>query len=517
MRYLKIVSFFLASTLLLGACDSNMLDIQNPNQATVETFWSTEQDAVRGINATYGALRLDGMYSRWIHNAQDFRGDLVVADSPWGELESLDDFSYGPTSFTPGIVWDHSYIGIFRANQVIANVPDIDMDEQLRQRIVAEAKFIRGHNYFKLLKLFRNVPLILDPVEPEEIEQPLAEPNAVRDQIIQDLTDAQSVLPESYSEETGRATWGAATAYLGKVYLFNEQWENADVEFEKIVDRAESTGLYSLVPDPRWNGDVQHEHNSESIFEVNFTNQGGGNTVRVGMTDFTPSPEWANTQLRSRTWSAEGYGWADAEPSQSLFNEIDSEKTVDGNDDPRLHATMFYDRPGMTIYGDDFQEQYQGQIDAGENPIYWRKYQLDRPGGEPRGNALNIRPMRYADVLLMYAETRNELGDQATAAQYIQRVRDRSDMPDRESEFAALSQSAMRERIAHERIVELAGEGKRFDDIRRWGWLDDQQKLNELQQRDPGFEGYVDGREYFPIPQDEIDTNPAINENNPGY
>lgn len=99
----------------------------------------------------------------------------------------------------------------------------------------------------------------------------------------------------------------------------------------------------------------------------------------------------------------------------------------------------------MTIYGDDFQKQYQGQIDAGENPIYGRKYQLDRLPGEPWGNALNIRPMRYADVLLMDAETRNE-----------------------------------------------------------------------LQQRDPGVEGDVDGREYFPIPQDEIDTNPAINENNPG-
>lgn len=513
MRYLKIASVFLASTLVLGACDSNMLDIQNPNQATVETFWRTERDAVRGVNAAYGALRMDGMYSRWIHNAQDFRSDLVLADSPWGELESLDDFSYGPTSFTPGIVWDHAYIGIFRANQVINNVPDIEMDEQLRERLVAEAKFIRAHNYFKLLKLFRNVPLVTDPVDPEQIEQPQAPPSEVRSQIIQDLKAAQSILPNSYQQDAGRATWGAATAYLGKVYLFNEEWENADTEFRKIID----SGNYSLVDDPRWNGDAAHEHNSESIFEVNFTNQGGGNTVRVGMNDYTPSPEWANTQLRSRTWSAEGYGWADAEPTQALFNDMNGENTVNGNDDPRLHATMYYNRPGMTIYGDDFQTQYETQIDNGENPIYWRKYQLDETGGEPRGNALNIRPMRYADVLLMYAETRNELGDQASAAQYIQQVRDRSEMPDRETEFAALSQSAMRERIAHERAVELAAEGKRFDDIRRWGWLDDQQKMQELINRDSGFEGYVDGREYFPIPQDEIDTNPSINENNPGY
>jgi tetratricopeptide (TPR) repeat protein len=514
MRCLKIASVLLVSVVLFGGCDSNMLDIQNPNQATTETFWESGQDAVKGTNAAYGALRMDGMYSRWIHNAQDFRSDLVLADSPWGELESLDDFSYGPISYTPEIVWDHAYIGIYRANQVINNVPDIEMDQQLRDRLVAEAKFIRAHNYFKLLKLFRNVPLVTEPVEADDIEQPQAAPSEVRNQIIQDLTDAQSVLPESYENDTGRATSGAATAYLGKVYLFNEQFEDADAEFAKIID----SDNYELVDNPRWNGDLQHEHNSESIFEVNFTNQGGGNVVRVGAFDaYTPTPEWANTQLRSRTWSAEGYGWADSEPNQALFNDLNSEKTVDGEDDPRLHATMYYNSgEDMTIYGDNFQDVYSGQIEAGGNPIYWRKYQLDRPGGEPRGNALNIRPMRYADVLLMYAETRNELGDQETAAEHIQQVRDRSEMPDRESEFANLSQSAMRERIAHERVVELAGEGKRFDDLRRWGWLDDQQRLQELANRNPGFEGYTDSRKYLPIPQNEIDTNPAI-EQNPGY
>jgi hypothetical protein len=215
-------------------------------------------------------------------------------------------------------------------------------------------------------------------------------------------------------------------------------------------------------------------------------------------------------QWRSITFSPLGYGFSDVLPAQSLYDDFTQEQTVGGQDDPRLGATMFYNEPGETVYGDDFQQVYSDQISAGANPIYWRKYQSDTGGGEPAsGSGLNIRAMRYADVLLMYAETRNELGDQTTAAEYIQDVRDRANLPDRESEFAALSQEEMRDRIAIERKLELAGEGKRFDDIRRWGWLEDPEKMDLLIENDPAFESYQDGREYLPIPQSELDTNPA--------
>ncbi len=124
--------------------------------------------------------------------------------------------------------------------------------------------------------------------------------------------------------------------------------------------------------------------------------------------------------------------------------------------------------------------------------------------------------MRYADVLLMYAETRNELGDQATAARYIQMVRNRARLPNREAEFAAMSQAQLREVIARERFLELAGEGKRFDDLRRWGWLSNPAKLAELRACDPEFNGYAPGREWLPIPQAEMDANPLLQQN-PSY
>ncbi len=122
--------------------------------------------------------------------------------------------------------------------------------------------------------------------------------------------------------------------------------------------------------------------------------------------------------------------------------------------------------------------------------------------------------MRYADVLLMYAEVLNEQGQTQEAYNYVQMVRDRVNLPDLETVKPNMTQDQMFEQIAHERFLELALEGHRFDDIRRWGWLDT--RLDWLQERDPEFETFVPGREYFPIPQFEVDNNPGT-EQNPGY
>lgn len=504
MRTLRLVGFTIAALLILSACSDNLLDIENPNQQTSESFWSNADQAVQGVNAAYEPLTYDGMYNRMAHAAQDMRSDGAIADSPFPPFTNVDQFSLPATSLLPTLIWDQTYQGVYYSNQVITNVPSIDMDENLQNRILGEARFLRSHYYFKLVKFFGYVPLLTEEVsDPGNVSRAQAKPDSVWTQIIQDLQFAKQNLPESYDSDVGRVTRGAATAYLGKAYLFNERWEQADAQFKEIID----SGLYRLVDNPRWNGDLEHENNAESIWEIQFSTEVGGDAVGFGG---VPAPNWGEVQWRSITFSPLGYGFSDVLPAQSLFDEFKQEQTVNGNDDPRLGATMFYNEPGETVYGDDFQQAYSAQIEAGENPIYWRKYQRDTPGPEQfSGSGLNIRAMRYADVLLMYAETRNELGDQTTAAEYIQVVRDRANLPDRESEFASLSQQEMRERIAIERKLELAGEGKRFDDIRRWGWLDDPQRLQMLQENDPAFDGFQQGRELLPIPQSELDTNPA--------
>jgi len=508
MRPFQYIATGVLCVLLLASCDDDFLIETNPNAPTTATFWQTEEDAVKATNAVYEGLTYEGMYMRMMHAYQDIRADDATADSPWGELIAPGNFTIAATGAAPAWIWRDAYHGVYRANQVIAYVPDIDMDTALRERLVGEAKFLRGFFYFHLVKMFNRVPLILEPAEsPEDYQQPQAAPEEVWNQVIQDLQEAQAVLPQSYTQDVGRATWGAATAYLGVAYLFNQRWADADAEFRKIID----SGLYRLVDDPRDNGGYENENNEESIFEIQFSRDVGG--TENGWAG-PPAPTWGETHARSITYAPVGFGWADVIPSQGLYETFLEEKTVDGEDDPRLHATMFYNTPGMTIYGNDFQEFYADNPDQ----IFWRKYESDIPGGSEidARSGINIRIMRYADVLLMYAETQNELGNTAAAARYIQQVRDRANLPDREAEFAALSQDAMRDRIAHERFLELAGEGKRFDDVRRWGWLEDPQKLDLLCSNDAEFCGFAPGDEWLPIPQAELDTNPLLQQN-PGY
>lgn len=514
MRILKLATILLVA-FTVTSCDSNLLEVQNPNARTPETFWKSGDDARKGVSAVYSVIRLDGFWSRWLQAARDHRGDLARADSPWGELESQSEFTYTATSFTPEIIWKTGYHGIYRANQVLTNVPDIEMDEGEKSRLLAETKFLRAHIYFQLLKEFRRFPLITKPIPVDSIRLPKAERSDIRNLIVQDLQDAKANLPVTQADQ-GRATKGAASATLGKVYLYNEEWQNASEEFEELITSGEYN--YELMPEHASNFTTENEFNQESVFEVDFAELGGsvirpGNETE-GTVDLTSQPDWKHTMTRSITYSAEGFGWADNFPTQALKEDFEEEQTVNGNDDPRMKSTLIYNNPDVNVYGDSYADVYGENNDT----VYWAKYALNNRDidREPEGSPMNIRVIRYADVLLMYAEAQNELNDQATAAQYIQQVRDRANMPDRESEFATLTQEEMRDRIAHERVVELAGESKRWHDIRRWGWPTEPDKVQMLRDRDPDFVGFQEGRTFLPIPLSELNTNPAI-EQNPAY
>ena len=176
---------------------------------------------------------------------------------------------------------------------------------------------------------------------------------------------------------------------------------------------------------------------------------------------------------------------------------------------------MYYNYPGCTLYGQSFQDVYA--TDLGKTGV--RKYgngDSGRPDEKDWRSGINERLMRYSDVLLMYAECQNELGQPSVCAEYIQKVRTRAGLPNRQAEFAGYSKEQMRDLIGNERLLEFVFEGHRFDDIRRWGWLSNPTKLAELQAHDPEFKSYVPGREYFSIPQLEIETNPNLRQN-PGY
>ena len=518
MKYIKFkyVSLFLSLSIVLSSCvaEDDLIQV-DPNNDAVDSFWADDQDALQGVNAAYGSLLTDGTYMRSTPLLLDLKGDDCRSNSPWGAMYNVGRFNSNVADAAIyGWAYETYYQGIYRANQVLDKVPGIAMEnEALKNRILGQAYFLRGLYLFHAVNMFKNVPV---PVElaafyPQKTE---AEGWA---QVIEDFKTAADMLPVSYTSgisgldlgEVGRATKGAALAYLGKAYLFTQDFTNARDAFKAVID----LNVYALVSNYRDNFTDKNENNSESVFEVQFSREAGGVDLGWGG---APQSGWGKTSARAITYGPRAFGWTDVQPTWTLFNEFHEESTISGEVDPRLDATMFYNKPGgMMLYGQDFATFY-GNNPSDLNDLFCRKYQ--NSDGEYANeydwrSGINERLMRYSDVLLMYAETLNETGATASAYTYIQEVRDRVNLPDLSVTKPGMSQAEMREQIGHERFLEFALEGHRFDDIRRWGWLEDTNKLNWLKSRDAEYATYSEGREFFPIPQLEIDNNPGTTQN----
>lgn len=517
MKYkiFNYITVFVSLALVTTSCVENEDLLQvDPNVETAASFWKTDQDAIEGVNAAYGSLLTDGTYMRSTPLLLDLKADDTRSNSPWGAMYNVGRFNSNPTDpAIYGWAFETYYQGIYRANQVLTNVPNIEFtDEALKNRILGQAYFLRGLFLFHAVNMFKNVPL---PTEiavyyPQKTE---AEGWA---QVIADFKAAAELLPTTYNGITGldagqkgRATKGAALGYLGKAYLFTKDFANARTTFKQVID----LGVYSLVSNYRDNFTTANENNSESLFEVQFSRDAGGVDLGWGG---APATGWGKTSARAITYAPRAFGWTDVQPSWILFNEFQQEKTTTGAVDPRLDATIFYNKPGgMQLYGKDFATFY-ATSPSDLNDIFCRKYQnSDGQFADEYDwrSGINERLLRYADILLMYAETLNETGDTPGAYTYIQMVRSRVSLPDLATTKPGLSQVQMREQIGHERFLEFALEGHRFDDIRRWGWLQDATKLAWLKTRDVEFNSYAPGREFFPIPQLEMDNNPGTVQN----
>lgn len=495
-----------------SSCQDDYLELTNPNLIDKENFWKTEEDFVMGVNAIYQSMYYDGSYMRFAPLALDLRGDDVRGDSPWPVIDLAGKFGRATDELLQHWTWIAFYGGVHRANEVISRVEDENIEfssQEARDALHGQALFLRGLYYFHLVSWFNNIPLVLEPYEtPDEFYPAQEDPAVVWNQIIKDFEKAAELLPASYSDATdlGRATKGAALAYLGKAYLFTEQYQPAATEFQKVMGMG-----YALMPNYADNFTEEYENNIESIFEIQFDREVGG--AELGWVG-EPAPNWSKTSARAITYAPVDFGWSDVLPTRWAFEQFFVEPTVGGEVDPRLDATMFYNYPGATVYGIPYEQQYG----EGTTDIYPKKYQNYKtlPNEFDWRSGINERLMRYADVLLMYAETQIELGNLAEAAKYIQVVRDRVNLPNREAEFAAMSADQLFQELAHQRLLEFSFEGKRFDDIRRWGWLEAPAMLEKLKNRDAEFIPYAPGREYYFIPQAELDRNPNL-EQNKGY
>lgn len=513
---MSLYAVLFSGILLLNGCvKEDDLFQADPNVTTTASFWADEHDALLGLNSVYGSLLTDGTYMRSTPLLLDLKGDDTRSMSPWPSMYNVGRFNSSVADAAIyGWAYETYYQGIYRANQVLENVPDIEFENaDFKERILGQAYFLRGLYFFHAVNLFGNVPL---PTSTDIYhEQRTAEEGW--EQVMSDFERAAEMLPVNYdglagpdAGQKGRATRGAAIAYLGKAHLFNQNFSEARDYFKQVID----LGEYALVSNYRDNFTLENENNSESIFEVQFSREVGGVDLGWGG---PPQAAWGKTSARAITYGPRGFGWTDVQPTWTLFEEFQEEKTVDGETDPRLNATIAWNDPeGFELYGQDFSEYYANNP-ADLNDLFVNKYQNssgDRPDEFDWRSGINERIMRYADLLLMYAETLNETGDTDLAYDYVQMVRDRVNLPDLKTIKPNMTQQEMFEQIAHERYLELALEGHRFDDIRRWGWLDT--RLDWLTERDPEFETYQPGRELFPIPQHEVDNNPGT-EQNPGY
>ena len=517
-KYLSLLILALPAAFIINSC-TKKLDQQNPNQQTVETFWQSQDDAIKGVNAIYSTLIEDGTFMRMTPCLLDARGDDVHSNSPWPVLGNMGRFSLG-TGDPGGYGWAFSdyYEGVNRANQVLAKVPDINMDADLKTRLLGQAYFLRGLYFYYLVDLFGQVALPLQTAtSTADFHVPQSTAEQGWEQVISDFKQAVDMLPASYSNvngpdkgQTGRATKGAAMAFLGKAYLFNKLYDDAATQFKSVID----LNVYSLVPNYADNFNEAGKNNSESIFEIQFSRSVGGTDASWGG---EPSPSWGKTEGRAVTYGARSFGFTDMQPTQSLLQEFEIEKTKDGKEDPRLNVTLYHNGPGVMLYGKLFADVYANSPND-LNDVFTAKYE-NGDGTYPDEfaiiwrSAVNQRIMRLADVYLMYAECLNETGKTQEAYAYIQKVRDRVNLPDLATTKPNMSQAQMRDQLAHERLLELAFEGHRFDDIRRWGWLQDPNKLALLKQRDPEYNNYQPGRELYPIPQSEIDNNPGFQQN----
>ncbi|MBE7175867.1 MAG: RagB/SusD family nutrient uptake outer membrane protein [Mucilaginibacter polytrichastri] len=509
----KLIYTILAGTTALASCQKE-LELNNPNTIQVDQFWKTATDAKLGTNAVYGSFYRIGAYARWIHFNLDLRSDEGTSFSPWLDLQNWQKFLIVNYNFDTGIMtWHDHYEGIFRANQVIANVPAIEMDEALKARYIGEAKFIRALYYFNLTSLWGNVPLQLEPSNTTD-RPAYATQQQVWEQIIKDLDEAIPGLPEEYGGvDKGRATKGAAYALLGKTYLQQKKYAEAKTAFEWLVEGA-GKSYYDLVPNYQDNFTHLNENNRESVFEIQFGDQ------NVGGPDVDAPGSGVGSQ-RAQFFGPRGVGWSDGQARRFLVGELSKEKTVDGERDPRLAASILYDStdvrgPEFTmIYGRTYASRYP---DPNADNVWFRKYSDDYwRDFSNYYSPINFRVIRFADVLLMYAECLNALGQTGQAYPYVDRVRERANLPKLSVAKPGLSQADFLTQLKHERLCELSGEGTRWNDLVRWGELSDPEKVKALAAHDADFNNFVVGKHIFlPIPQSELDLNPNLKQN-PGY
>lgn len=545
------------SSLCLTSCnESDFLTELNQNEPSDLTFWKTEADAYKGLAAVYNqvAEKNYGYYSGFEgYTHLQMRSDDMFptrGEEPgtWGVL------SFNNTSNSYN-VWNQLYKMIQLSNIFIYNVDKINMDADKKTQMIGEATFIRGHCHFLIYCNFGRgiIHTLPTGLVADDAFVPISSGEEVLAQAIADFQAAKTVLPETRPDgELGRITKGAAIAMLGKAFVWQSKFAEAKTEFESIMNK------YDLTENYEDNFRDNHEFNKESIWEINYANFGnegdswGGN---VGANQYMGNvlAHYFGPQL------PKDGGWYKMQPSPWLVKEFISEPRPEGSDsrwDKRIYTNCFFKYSDYNdvkkdetwfngVAFDDFwQINVNGKMisEKGVHPAYpeinnkegrflWKKFSCwwNIGGctmyGNPGGRVNNFRIMRFAEVLLLHAETALETGDLGAANADLQRIRNRAGLPIKNF----TSKDAIMEEIRRQNLLELAGECHRWFYLTRWysypelKGLMQKRKVDSNVYDDKGniidivdtqnFANFQEKHMYLPIPQSEINTNPMAEQN----
>lgn len=491
-----IYTGFILLMSLLASC-SDFLDKEPYEDPSAEVL-SDKESAIALVNGAYQPLQRPKLY-----NMRIWALDIIAGNSEVGAgggtdgIETVDIANFVTTSDNAAAldIWRGPNPGILYCNTVLESVPPMDIDQNLKDRCIGEAKFLRAHYYFILVQLFGDVPLATTTPKPGDNLKPTRTDKMTiyNEVIIPDLKEAIELLPprEEYSgSDIGRASKGAAAGMLAKVYLTLGMYD----ECHKMCNLVETLG-YTLNNDYSdcFGGEFTNKNTAESLFEVQYY----GLTKADFWSDENQA-NWLSTYMgpRNSGWVGGAYGWN--QPTQEFVNQYET-------GDLRKDKTILYEG-GPAFDGKTYKSNMSN---TGYNV---RKFLVPLSvSPDYNTNSASVIVLRYADVLLLKAEALNESGQTSDAEEPLYQVRKRAGLTNR-ADVEGLTQDQMRDKIRQERRIELAYEGHRWFDMIRWDngqyaldFLHSIGKINASQKH-----------LLFPIPQKEIDTNPNLKQNT-GY
>lgn len=467
------------------SCSKKFIDLNPVSNASVADFYKSADDARVGLNGVYSNLQLGGISTNnYVFGEISSDNTQPVFSGTVTDQDEFDRFYIRTTNPFISGRWNDCYKGIAAANLFLERIDPIQMTDTLKQRYIAEAKFIRGYLYFELVRAFGDVPLVTKTLISSLNDaydfgrNPAAE---VYTQVEKDLTEAEAVLPVSYKgADIGRITKGAADAMLGKVLLTEHKFDAAASALLKVINlNIYDTVAYADAFDPA------KKNGKESVFEIQFAAglNGEGNP-------------WPNSfaPLNSGNVIIAFGGDGNNRPSQDL---IDAYEPGDIRKDFSL-ATSYVNAGGQTI-SDVFIKKYRNASPAQKN---------DNPN--------NIPVIRYADVVLMYAECLNEQGYDGAgdAMKYLNMIRTRARLPVKTSADIP-DQASFRLAMEQERRVEFAFESQRWWDLVRTG-----RAITVINGKAGSInivQPITQNNMVFPIPQSQIDINKTKIHQNQGY